>query len=482
MKRSLISIFALVIASAMAWSQQNSDPLSGGDRFENTSPFYNDQTSNECSKNNTSPFAGMDPLSCHGVMAPADSRGGCTLRGMRLFRRQGLTCYYCKPINPPIKGIVIPLDQISSARAQGFDCAGDQSNPACMAVCTGQPGAGLYIPPTNPPLRGSVSSGGNVPRNRYGLPRPVSTSSDACLPFGPGGYDYCANPTQPAGCDCSKRRAGASASTMPQACAPDPDWVRNYKAQGADPPIQYQVGFNQGVARCLESQCTLQNLAIAIWASAFQPARALLAVSAAPGFINAVVHPPGFSLNPDPYLRGKAEGSRLCNWVLQLAAVANARRSPLVRPGGRISIPSGFNFYEAVQTMPRWITEINTSGSRRNCGPCTANLARVLLGQPLEAAPDTTSGWTDAQMEADLGTKFNARPLTDQELFAVLNKMPEGTVGVIGAENPSGPGHFFAFVKANNNLQFSDVHTGGEPLVPAGWTFSWTAVGNALNQ
>lgn len=67
------------------------------------------------------------------------------------------------------------------------------------------------VPPQNP--------NAPVPRNRYGLPRPLSrTSGDPCLPFGPGGYDYCANPTQPAGCDCSKRSTGRPA----QPASPSP--------------------------------------------------------------------------------------------------------------------------------------------------------------------------------------------------------------------------------------------------------------------
>jgi hypothetical protein len=52
-----------------------------------------------------------------------------------------------------------------------------------------------------PPIGGGVNTGTGRPPIRGG----VSQGGDACLPFGPGGYDYCNNPTQPPGCDCSKR-------------------------------------------------------------------------------------------------------------------------------------------------------------------------------------------------------------------------------------------------------------------------------------
>ena len=122
-----------------------------------------------------------------------------------------------------------------------------------------------------------------------------------------------------------------------QTCPADPDWVRSYKAQGADPPLRYKTGFYQGVARCLQDQCTIQNLAIAISVAAFPQARAMLAVAAVPSLIDVAVNPPGFSPNPDPYARGKDEGSRLCNWLLKLSLSAMSGPPSLVR---EVSFPS----------------------------------------------------------------------------------------------------------------------------------------------
>ena len=169
----------------------------------------------------------------------------------------------------------------------------------------------------NPPVSGGSAGGGGT----SGTPPPSgngrsnrapgggasgSVARDPCLPFGPGGYDYCANPTQPPGCDCTKRSAANGPGYLP-ICTPNPDVVRQYKREGAYPPLRYQVGFNQGVARCLESQCTLQNLAVAVWAARFQQVRAALAVGATANFIDAVVNPPGFSPSPDP-VRSRQRG------------------------------------------------------------------------------------------------------------------------------------------------------------------------------
>ena len=88
----------------------------------NASP-YQDEFSRNCEPSNSAnPYAGMDPLSCHGVMAPVDSRNQCSLRGMTLLQKWGNTCYYCQPINPPINGIILPLDQIAKAGRQGYRC------------------------------------------------------------------------------------------------------------------------------------------------------------------------------------------------------------------------------------------------------------------------------------------------------------------------------------------------------------------------
>jgi hypothetical protein len=134
---------------------------------------------------------------------------------MKLLKQVGDTCYYCAAINPPTPGIIVPLDQTAQAGNQGYKCGDDQADPNCMAVCTRQSGSGPYIPPPNtqsssgpPPVTGSNpgpplrSTGSLIP----GPPLQGGAVANPCQPFGPGGYDYCANPTQPAGCVCTKQQ------------------------------------------------------------------------------------------------------------------------------------------------------------------------------------------------------------------------------------------------------------------------------------
>ena len=154
---------------------------------------------------------GMNPLTCHGQTAPEDSQKQCSLAGMKMIAHVGETCYYCAPIVSPANSIVIPLDQVAQAAAQGFSCGSDQVDPSCMAICS-KTGGQKYIPPSsaggtpNPaPTEGGppASAGGLIPGPAGGkgyVPGP-----NACLPQGPGGYNYCANgpgARLPAGCTC----------------------------------------------------------------------------------------------------------------------------------------------------------------------------------------------------------------------------------------------------------------------------------------
>ena len=156
----------------------------------------------------------MNPFECHGEMAPTDSRGQCSLNIGTVWKKVGNTCYYCAPINPPIQGFVLPLDKVASAESQGWRCGANQAD-LCTAVCYGgrtyspppgvtPTGGGPGLPPTPTP---KPPQGG--PRRGYAPrpgPPPVAGAANPCLPFGPGGYDYCANASgirRPAGCVCN---------------------------------------------------------------------------------------------------------------------------------------------------------------------------------------------------------------------------------------------------------------------------------------
>ena len=275
--------------------------------------------------------------------------------------------------------------------------------------------------------------------------------------------------------------------------------MQKYKAEGADPPVRYKMGFYQGVAGCLHDQCTIPNLIIAVYASYHPQVRALLALSVAPAVIDLFLHPPGFSEDSDPYDRGKIEGSRLCDLLLKLSMVGGAR-APLVGPKGKISIPPGYSFYKMVNTIPKWLPLINKVRCDRNCVIATVNSLRAASGQVLEPAPKVTSGMLDTQVEREMGVKFDRMRLKPDQLNTFLNKMPEGTLAAISAENPnwSGnppppgpitnnanvPGHLFWGAKAYGEFKYFDGQGGGQlrlGQLPADWTYRVMIVGNALN-
>jgi len=212
-KPSLIAFTALAVAVLAQVTPLCAQTLQGGiQQTTSTAP-----ASTGCTESSDNPYAGMNPLVCHGVSAPPDSAGKCSLSGMKVLKQASNMCYYCAAIDPPTAGIVIPTNQVAQAGSQGYKCGVDQAEPNCMVVCTRQSGSGPYIPPANTqsvPGPSSSPGGGASPRPgpggtanpTPGPPLQSGASVNPCQPFGPGGYDYCANPTQPAGCVCSKQQ------------------------------------------------------------------------------------------------------------------------------------------------------------------------------------------------------------------------------------------------------------------------------------
>jgi hypothetical protein len=178
----LYAILALLILGP-SYAQQTvfSGTAQVGDQFAGgASSVPSEQfAGGSCSVRNTSPYAGMNPLACKGVANPVDSRGQCSLAGLRLLRVVGNMCYYCQTINPPIKGIIVPLSQMATANSQGYRCGIDQANPGCYAVCQGgvtpaTPTANSYLPPAcqqaSPPAWCPNSAGPGKPDCSAGVP------------------------------------------------------------------------------------------------------------------------------------------------------------------------------------------------------------------------------------------------------------------------------------------------------------------------
>jgi hypothetical protein len=209
-KQRLVRVWAAagalaLIAFVAAHAQEQPTTTQSTTPTLKTGITYEDQSSESCEKQNeNNPYTGMDPMTCYGVMAPTDSRGECSLSGMQVWKHVGNTCYYCSPISSPPNTIIVPMDQVGAADNQGFRCGVDQAD-ACMAICNG---GDTYSPPPGTVVQGGGPGLPPTPAPPEGGPPPVAGATNPCLPFGPGGYDYCANPagTQPAGCECSQQK------------------------------------------------------------------------------------------------------------------------------------------------------------------------------------------------------------------------------------------------------------------------------------
>ena len=121
-------------------------------------PTYSDEFSGNCHQGqppNIWVQLGMNPMACRGQVFPQDSNRQCSLRGMQLLGHIGETCYYCSPIKPPIKGILLPFDQVGNAQHQGYACGVDPLDPNCTAICSKSNGDTRYTPP---------GPSGNTPR------------------------------------------------------------------------------------------------------------------------------------------------------------------------------------------------------------------------------------------------------------------------------------------------------------------------------
>jgi len=329
---------------------------------------YEDQSSDSCEKQNENyPYTGMDPFPCYGVMAPTDSRGQCSLGGMQVWKHEGNMCYYCEAINPPIVGIIVPMDQVGTAGAQSFRCGVDQAD-ACMAVCSGgstyspppgtvAEGGGPGLPPTPAPTQGG-------PPPNYAPhpgPPPVAGATNPCLPFGPGGYDYCANPagTQPAGCECSKQTPRQPA---PSENKPNPKPQSNPIADAG----QYLQGVVDGFGGCLQGLGKGIG-SLMVGAGFFAPGDFVNAAKAwglSPGQsivlkgMAAEMNTPVVGQNISPYQQGVTAGRRLCAYAAipgTVKAISTVAKGAIA-PGSTFTNPiKGGALQDAINDAPKTI-------------------------------------------------------------------------------------------------------------------------------
>lgn len=266
MRPAIATLAAFFIVAAGVRAQQSQQPTQSQTTLKG-GVTYTDQSSQTCEEQNqNNPYAGMNPLVCYGVNAPTDTAGKCSLAGMTVLKQEGNTCYYCSPINPPIVGIIVPMDQTGVAEQQGWGCGLDQAD-ACMAICRGGKtfsplpgtvvaGGGPGLPPTPAPLQGGPPPGyAPMPGPAGGIgytpgPNPCVTN----------GYDYCQNgpgARLPAGCSCSHTPAEGGAKAVNRVTTTETGLPPSEETS-SQTPIDLSL-INQTLTKCLSAKVPYWN-------------------------------------------------------------------------------------------------------------------------------------------------------------------------------------------------------------------------------
>lgn len=247
-------------------------------------------------------------------------------------------------------------------------------------------------------------------------------------------------------------------------CASD---YSNRDIPGASDEGRYALGFSQAVRQCLAEQVTIENLAIAAFAASSNRIANLLRIVATPGAIDAVLHPPGLSPIADPYLRGKAEATRLCGWGLKVSPVLVARcpanRPPTIAPPPQV--PPRQPLAQLLRDLS-WLGKMNPTGNQYNCGNTVLAVWQALKGRPsLPAPPMSCAGTTTSQLESIVGGEFGPAggpPAIHNEIFLA----GEGAHGIVYAKGPPPPGgtrnlgHYFNIVRWAGEVYLLDGQLG----------------------
>lgn len=154
----------------------------------------------------------------------------------------------------------------------------------------GVPGAGNPGAPQSPSI---------PPRYYQGR-----VSNDPCLPFGPGGYDYCANPTQPSGCNCHRR---GKPPTQPVRNGPPLDPVGDTQ--------QYLKGLAAGIGQCVQGWIDLLGAAAQMASGDFEGAARTLGLQPGQSVMLKTVYQELVqtkSVGGSPYELGLTAGRRVC--------------------------------------------------------------------------------------------------------------------------------------------------------------------------
>lgn len=242
----------------------------------------------------------------------------------------------------------------------------------------------------------------------------------------------------------------------------------NRDIPGASDEGRYALGFSQAIRRCLAEQVTIENLAIAAFALRSQRIANLLRIAATPGAIDAVLRPPGLSPIADPYLRGKAEATRLCEWGLKVSPVLVARCPATRTPIIIMPPPQAPPRQPLAQLLsePSWLGKVNPTGNQYNCGNTVLAVWQALKGRPaLPAPPMSCAGTTTSQLESIVGGEFGPAG-GPSEIHNRIFLAGEGAQGIVYAKGPPPRGetrnlaHYFNIVRWGGEVYLLDGQLG----------------------
>ncbi len=387
---------------------------------------FEDSASDSCEEQNANnPFAGMNPLVCKGEMMPTAGRGVCNFPGMQPIKQEGNTCFYCLPLNPPIVGVILPIDLAGLAEEQGFRCGADQAD-ACMLICTGT--GTLTLPPGVRRVSGPPENPGTQP--------PASPPSA---------------PTPPA-----ENPPGATQQPTPQTCTPTKPLT--------SPAIDCLAGVVAGVGDCVQGTVNaiagagyffMGDFVTAAKTWGLQPGQ-----SAFLGTLWKELNTPTIGQNVTTFERCKTQARRICAYVAVPAITKGAAGALKSALKGQAGAPAG-----AGGNGPAQIGSAGGGGSGGGSITKPTPGGNGSVTQPSSGAKPgnyVITGGTSAgnaiggldllgdvtAMPAQLANKWVQLPTgvtqladyIDSGSFAAVYHLPGGNVVKITTENPGAAG------------------------------------------
>jgi hypothetical protein len=341
----------------------------------------------------------------------------------------------------------------------------------------GYPNGQVYIltPQERDKLRDQLAAwnqGGGRPQRDMAPCFNCSQEYEACIVFergGPsgGGDEYGSSGGGGSGGGGSPPGGGPDSvgpvTGVPTDCIPD---YANMDQPGLTPQMHYVLGFSQSARQCIADQTTIRNLALGALAAKFKQVAALLIVAAAPVAIDAALHPPGYSRNPDPYLQGREEGRNLCEWGLKVSPLLLARcvagKKPVATPPRTPLSPLAVAMADL-----GWLKKINPTGNLNNCAQAAMATDETLAGRgTLPAPPASCAGTNTGEVAIVYGREFGPYGSTAEINNAIFHA-GDGARGIVFAKGAGG-GHYFNIVNFAGDVMLLDGQA-GKPMTWAAY-------------